>query len=298
MSASASTAGGPARDPARAAASGRKGGASTITQQLAKILFTGTVAEPSSGCSRSSRSNHRRAAGTAVHNSRRIIAMYLNRFDGPTRRWASTARRGSISTPPGQPAGGGGGHAGGHAKNPALFNPAPGGHHPAPPHGGDGPDGEETARSPQGDRDSPASLPLGLRLPAGGPRKVLRPTTARRSAARPAAGPVPPEGRGGDYLLGQAPTGSPTTFTPTACASTPRWDRRMQWATPEWAVKEHLGTELQTTWRDLGRIEPPSIGARRRRDRCHHERARKRTKRYRISPASSAGTASVRWPTS
>lgn len=230
---------------------GRKGGASTITQQLAKMLFH----EPARSLPKRLKQKAQEWVISAKlereYTKEEILAMYLNRFDWINQAVGiNSAARVYFSTTPDSLELHEAAMLVGMCKNPALFNPLR------------RPDTTLTRRNVVLNQmekngmltplqcDSVKALPLGLRFQrvdhAEGPapylREVLRAQVqALLSAKDPATGRL---------RIAKADGSAYDIYTDGLRIHT-TIDRRMQ-RYGEWAVREHLSTELQPQFfRDL-----------------------------------------------
>ena len=269
---------------------GGKGGASTITQQLAKLLFTERSPNLFERVFQKFQEWIIAARLERQYTKDEIIAMYLNRFDWINQAVGiNSAARVYFDTTPDSLRVEEAAMLVGMLKNPALFNPLR--------------RADTTLHrrmvvmaqmvkngslSPQ-EYDSLKQLPLGLRFqrvdhtegPAPYYREVLRAQLQDLFRQKDEEG---------NYLLAK-PDGEPYDLYTDGLRIYTTLDRRMQ-GYAEWAVKEHLGTELQDDlWRDLGkkknrpfdwRVSEKEIDA-------IMNAARKRTKRYRILTGKQCG---------
>lgn len=230
---------------------GKRGGASTITQQLAKMLFhdarrdiVGRVFQKFQEWIISARLERE-------YTKDEIIAMYLNRFDWINQAVGiNSAARVYFNTSPDSLRLEQAAMLVGMCKNPALFNPLR------------RPDTTLTRRMVVLDQmrrngfittqvyDSVKTLPLGLQFQridhTEGPAPYLR-ETLRDELQKLLAEKDPKTGK---YHYAK-PDGSPYDIYTDGLKVYTTIDRRMQ-HDAEFAVREHLGTELQKQfWKDL-----------------------------------------------
>jgi penicillin-binding protein 1A len=231
---------------------GKKGGASTITQQLAKMLFT-TKAE--SFIERVKQKFQEWIISARLerqYTKNEIVAMYLNRFDWINQAVGiNSAARVYFNTTPDSLRVEEAAMLVGMLKNPALFNPLR------------RPDTTMTRRmvvldqmrrngfiDPQ-EYDSLKTLPLGLRFqrvdhtegPAPYFREVLRLKLLNMFAEK---------NENGEFKFAKA-DGSPYDIYTDGLKIYTTLDRRMQ-QFGEYAVREHLAGELQPSFfKDLGK---------------------------------------------
>ncbi|MFT3884519.1 MAG: transglycosylase domain-containing protein [Flavobacteriales bacterium] len=223
---------------------GKKGGASTITQQLAKMLFH----EPAKGTVARIRQKFQEWIISAKlereYTKDEIIAMYLNRFDWINQAVGiNSAARVYFNTTPDSLKVEQAALLVGMCKNPALFNPIR------------RPDTTMTRRMVvldqmrrngflgQHDYDSLKALPIGLHFqridhtegPAPYLREVLRAKVQSLLSEK--------DPKTGKLRLAKA-DGTPYDIYTDGLRIYTTIDRRMQ-QYGEWAMREHLGTELQ-----------------------------------------------------
>ena len=223
---------------------GKKGGASTITQQLAKMLFHEPARSLPQRLKQKAQEWIISAKLEREYTKDEIIAMYLNRFDWINQAVGiNSAARVYFNTTPDSLDLHEAAMLVGMCKNPALFNPLR------------RPDTTLTRRNvvlnqmekngllSEAQCDSVKALPLGLRFqrvdhtegPAPYLREVLRgQLQALLSEKDPATGKL---------RIAKA-DGSPYDIYTDGLRIHTTIDRRMQ-RSAEWAVREHLSTELQ-----------------------------------------------------
>jgi penicillin-binding protein 1A len=240
------------RGTARAAVFlGSRGGASTITQQLAKMLFHDASRNILSRIFQKFQEWIISARLEREYTKDEIIAMYLNRFDWINQAVGiNSAARVYFNTTPDSLRVEQAAMLVGMCKNPALFNPLR------------RPDTTLTRRSvvldqmrkngfiTRAEYDSLKDLPLGLSFQridhTEGPAPYLR-ETLRGQLQRMFAGKDPKTGK---YRYAK-PDGSPYDIYTDGLKVYTTIDRRMQ-GYAEWAVREHLSTELQKQfWNDI-----------------------------------------------
>jgi penicillin-binding protein 1A len=262
---------------------GRKGGASTITQQLAKMLFTGV---PANGVERVFQKFQEWIIAVELerrYTKNEIITLYLNRFDWINQavgiRSASNIYFGSSpdSLKIEEAA-----MLVGMAKNPALFNPLR------------RPDTTLQRRNvvlgqmlrnayiTRAEYDSLSALPLGLNIqsvdhqegPAPYFREILRAELKEMFNQKDEKG---------NYLYAK-PNGEPYSIYSDGLKIYTTIDSRMQEYAEE-AVAKHLGGELQEAfWEDISNYRNPpfSNDLTRAEIRQIERSAMRRTRRYRI----------------
>jgi membrane peptidoglycan carboxypeptidase len=223
---------------------GKKGGASTITQQLAKMLFTDRRRTFVKRTFQKFQEWIISARLERQYTKDEIIAMYLNRFDWINQAVGiNSAARVYFNTTPDSLNVEEAAMLVGMCKNPALFNPLR-----------QQPDTTLTRRMVVLDQmrkngflttaeyDSLKALPIGLQFPAGGPYRRTR-AVLPRSVARETPGPA-----------GRERTRMAATAMPRRMVALRHLHRRpedLHHAGPPhaavWRVRraEHLGTELQ-----------------------------------------------------
>ncbi len=234
---------------------GKKGGASTITQQLAKMLFT---EKPGSSITRVFQKFQEWIIAARLerqYTKDEIIALYLNRFDWIHQAVGiNSAAHIYFSTTPDSLKVEEAALLVGMCKNPSLFDPI------------NRPDTTLTRRMVVLDQmrrngvlttqeyDSLKALPLGLRYqcvdhtegPAPYFREVLRAQLQELLNKR--------DPETGELLIGKLDADGkkvPYDIYTDGLRIYTTLDRRMQ-AYGEWAMKQHLGTELQAQfWKDI-----------------------------------------------
>jgi penicillin-binding protein 1A len=223
---------------------GKKGGASTITQQLAKMLFTDRSPNFVKRTFQKFQEWIISARLERQYTKNEIIAMYLNRFDWINQAVGiNSAARVYFNTTPDSLKHRGGRPARGHVQEPGALQPAAQtGHHAHPPHGGAGPDAQERLPHHCTEYDSLKSMPIGLRFqrvdhtegPAPYFREVLRAKLVALFAEK---------NEDGSYRYAKA-DGTPYDIYTDGLKVYTTLDRRMQ-QYAEWGLQEHLRNELQ-----------------------------------------------------
>lgn len=263
---------------------GKRGGASTITQQLAKMLFHDVRQDIAGRVFQKFQEWIISARLEREYTKDEIIAMYLNRFDWINQAVGiNSAARVYFNTTPDSLRVEQAAMLVGMCKNPALFNPLR------------RPDTTLTRRMvvlgqmvksgalTRAQYDSLKVLPLGLSFQrvdhTEGPAPYLRETL--RGELQKMFGEKDPET--GKPKFAKA-DGSPYDIYTDGLKVYTTIDRRMQ-AYAEWGIRQHLSTELQAEFfKDLAKKKNRPFDYRVSQDEVNAimEAARKRSDRYRI----------------
>ena len=262
---------------------GKRGGASTLTQQLAKMLFTDRSSNFIKRTFQKFQEWIISAQLERQYTKDEIIAMYLNRFDWINQAVGiNSAARVYFNTTPDSLRIEEAAMLVGMCKNPALFNPMR------------RPDTTMHRRMVVMDQmrrngvitvaqyDSLKLLPLGLRFQridhTEGPAPYFRETLRMKMVAL-----LGEKNEDGTYRFAKS-DGKPYDIYTDGLKIYTTLDRRMQ-SYAEWGLKEHLATELQADfWKDIARKKNRPFDSRVSKDEIDAilRSAMKRSVRYKV----------------